>query len=91
LPHIEGNEITSSNRQPLPCIINNTFIIIIIIVIIITQGRLSLSTVGNRCAKDSFRGNFIKSLTNFNIQKSKIDVGWGFPTGEAYSAPPDPW
>jgi len=34
------------------------------------QGRLSLSTVGDKCAKDNFRaGEFIKSLTNFSIQK----------------------
>ena len=34
------------------------------------QGRLSLSTVGDKCAKDNFGGNFIKSLTNFSNQKS---------------------
>ena len=33
------------------------------------RGSLSLSTVGNKCAKDNF-GDFIKSLTNFSIQKS---------------------
>ena len=35
------------------------------------QGRLSLSrTVGDKYAKNNFEGNFIKSLTNFSIQKS---------------------
>jgi len=72
------------------------------------QGRLSLSTVGDKCAKDNnFGRNFIKSLTNFSIQKSillsnslliseynKIDVGWGFapdPTEGAYSSPQTYW
>ena len=35
------------------------------------QGHLSLSAIGNKCAKDNLGGgNFTKSLTNFSIQKS---------------------
>jgi len=66
---------------------------VVIAIVRYIQGRLSLSTVGDKCAKDNF-GGFIKSLTNFSVQKNpynncyqisfslseytKIDVGWGF-------------
>jgi len=35
----------------------------------VRAGASSLSTVGDKCAKDNFWG-FVKSLTNFGIQKS---------------------
>jgi len=41
---------------------------------IVEPWRLSLSTVGEKCAKDNFifveEGKFIKSITHFSLQKS---------------------
>jgi len=36
------------------------------------EGRLSLSTVGDKCAKDNFGGDFIKSFNKFQYTNIHI-------------------